>query len=389
MIEPHGGTLVNRIIEGQYAEQIREAVSEGPTITLERSQFQDAINLGTGRFSPLDGFLVQNDFLKVVHDMTLEDGTIWPLPITLDVDAETVDELSPSEKAGLQSPDGELVGAIEIEEIYKHNAKETIEHVFGMTSGSHPGVKNYLEQDSFFVGGPIYLFKDYRYNERDLLPAESRVLFNQRGWERVVGFQTRNVPHRAHEYIQKTALEQTDGLLVQPKLGDKKVDDYRNDVIIGAYDVLFDNYYRADRITLSVFPSQMHYAGPREAVFDALVRKNQGCTHFVVGRDHAGVDDYYDEFESQLIFEEVGDIGIETVFYDHSFYCETCDGMASTKICPHDDDKRVFPSGSKIRGLIRDGERPTEKMIRPEVVEYLMNRDDLFVTENESGDDGR
>lgn len=383
MIEPHGGRLVDRQVDNRTAEQFREEVKGGPTVDLTWSQFQDSINVATGRFSPLDGFLSRNDFLKVVHDMTLEDGTIWPLPITLDVPQETVADLTPSEKAGLRSPDGDLIGAIEIEEVYKHNPEETVEHLFGTDDTSHPGVANFLDREPFFLGGPIYLFDEHRYNDHDLLPAESRVLFKHRGWDTVVGFQTRNAPHRAHEYIQKSALEQTDGLLVQPKLGDKKVDDYIDDAITGAYDALVDGYYPDDRITLSVFPSKMRYAGPREAVFDALVRKNQGCTHFVVGRDHAGVADYYGEFDAQQIFDKIGDIGIETVFYNYSFYCERCDGMTSMKICPHGDDHRVYPSGSKIRKLIREDERPSEKMMRPEVADYLMNRDNPFVTGTE------
>jgi sulfate adenylyltransferase len=269
--------------------------------------------------------------------------------------------------------------------VYKHNKHETVEHVFGTTDRSHPGVENYLEQGTFFVAGPVTLFGQARYNEHDLLPAESRVLFRHREMDTVVGFQTRNAPHRAHEYIQRSALEQVDGLLIQPKLGEKKVDDYRDEVIIGAYEVLLDNYYRTDRVALSVFPNQMNYAGPREAVFDALVRKNQGCTHFVVGRDHAGVSDYYGEFDAQRIFDDLPDIGIEIVRYDYSFYCELCDGMTSRKICPHDDDRRIHPSGTRIRQELHEGRHPSEKMMRPEVADYIMTQDRPFVTETLAG----
>lgn len=381
MIEPHGGVLVDRILEGGHAAAIRETVENGPTIDLDWNQFQNTINIATGRFSPLDGFLGRNEFRKVVHDLTLEDGTVWPLPITLDVDAGNVEGLDPPQKVGLRSPDGNLVGVIDVDEIYRPELEKTVESVFGTADESHPGVTTFLDQESFFIGGDVALFDKYRYNGKDLLPTESRMLFDHRGWETVVGFQTRNAPHRAHEYMQKSALERTDGLLVQPKLGHKKVDDYLDEAIVGGYEVLIENYYPPDRIALSVFPSKMWYAGPREAVFDALVRKNQGCTHFVVGRDHAGVADYYGEFDAQRLFEEIGDIGIETVFYDYSLYCERCDGMTSKKVCPHDGDEQVSPSGSEIRRLIRENRRPSEKVMRPEVADYLMNHQNPFVSE--------
>ncbi|WP_256289033.1 sulfate adenylyltransferase [Halobellus inordinatus] len=382
MIEPHGGRLVDKVVGDKYADQLRNEVGRGPRIDLNVSQYQDAINIATGRFSPIDGYLTQNDFLKVVHDMTLENGVTWPLPITLDVDSTVAEDLTPGEKALLRSPAEEPIGVIDVEEVYKHNKDDTVEYVFGTADQDHPGVANYLNQEDFLVGGPIYLFDEHRYNSRDLLPAESRVLFSHRDWETVAGFQTRNAPHRAHEYIQKSALEQTDGLLIQPKLGDKKVDDYRDDTILGAYETLIEEYYREGMVALSVFPSQMRYAGPREAIFDAIVRKNQGCTHFVVGRDHAGVGDYYHEFGAQRIFGDIADIGIEPLFYDYSFYCHSCDGMTSEKICPHGSEEQVHPSGSRIRSLIGEGKQPSAKMMRPEVASYVMDADEPFVTED-------
>lgn len=380
MLEPHGGRLVDRVVTETHAQQLRSETETAPAISLSVSQYQDVVNIATGRFSPIKGFLTRNDFLKVVHDLALEDGTVWPLPITLDVSAEIADALTPGEYAALEDPEGTVIGAIEIEEVYKHNRTETVEQIFGTDDRSHPGVDRYLSQEDFLVGGPLYLFEEQRYNGRDLLPRESRVLFEHRGWDTVVGFQTRNAPHRAHEYIQKSALEPADGLLVQPKLGDKKENDYRDETILGAYETLIDHYYRSEVVALSVFPSQMRYAGPREAVFDALVRKNQGCSHFVVGRDHAGVGDYYGEFDAQHIFEDIGDIGVEPVFYDYSFYCHECDGMTSEKICPHADSEQVHPSGTEIRALVQDGSRPSEKMMRPEVSSYLMDEDEPFVT---------
>lgn len=381
MIEPHGGSLVDRVVTESHAENLREAVEDGPHIQLDDKRYQEAINIATGRFSPVKGFLGQNDFLKVVQDMTLEDGTVWPIPIILDVDAEKANDLSPSEKAGLLDPEGDLIGTIDVTEIYRFNKEDTAAGVFGTTETEHPGVANLYALDEFLVGGELKLFEEYRYNDHDLLPKESRVLFDNWGWETVVGFQTRNAPHRAHEYIQKSALEHTDGILVQPKLGDKKEGDYRDEVILGAYERLIENYYTDKVIALSVFPSQMRYAGPREALYDAIVRKNQGCTHFVVGHDHAGVGDYYDGLDAHRIFDEVSNIGIQPLFYTYVFYCTHCDNMTSEKICPHGDDERIYPRGSKIRRFLRAGneEGLSKKIIRPELKEYLLNTDDPFI----------
>ncbi len=379
MIEPHGGDLVDRVANPSHTDRLRTNLNEAPTIRLDRAQLQDVINIANGRFSPLTGFMSRNDFRKVVHDMTLEDGTRWSLPITLDVDAEKAGALTPGEMVGLESPDGTLVAALDINDVYKYNHEETAEMIYGTTDRQHPGVRNHLEAGDFLIGGDVRAFDEFRYNDHDLLPKETRVLFNDLGWETVVGFQTRNAPHRAHEYIQKSALEHTDGLLIQPKLGYKKPGDYEDDVILQAYRRLVEHYYVDDSAVLSAFPSQMRYAGPREAIFDAIVRKNQGCTHFVVGRDHAGVKDYYDGFDAHRIFDDINDIGIEPLFYSYSFYCRECDGMVSEKICPHATDQQVHPSGTRIRELIESGEKPSEKMMRPEVSDYLLESESPFV----------
>lgn len=388
MIEPHGGTLINRVVGDEHEANLRSHISEQPKIDLDLAEYQDLINISNGRYSPLDGFLSHNDFLKVVNDMALEDGTVWPLPIVLDVSSEKAETLQPGQTVGLNAPEGRLVGTITIEDVYKYSVADVAKGVFGTDDTDHPGIQNLHDRGDFLVGGDIHMFDEERYNDYDLLPKETRVLFQQRGWETIVGFQTRNAPHRAHEYIQKSGLELTDGLLVQPKLGAKKQGDYCDDVILGSYRTLFENYYPSNRATLSVFPSRMNYAGPREAVFDALVRKNQGCSHFVIGRDHAGVGNYYGEFEAQEIIREIGDVGITPLFYDYSFYCSRCDGMTSEKICPHSKDEQIHPSGTKIRNMIQSGSQPSEKIMRPEVAQYVMEADEPFITQSVSQEGG-
>jgi len=378
MIDPHGGGLVDRIAAESHAKVLDESV-DGPTLRLEEGAYQDAINIASGRYSPLTGFMGQNDFLKVTQDMALEDGTVWPLPIVLDVSHEKATNLAPGVRAGLEDPTGDRIGVLHVSEVYTYNEERAAKQIFGTAERSHPGVDRLYDRQDFFVGGDITLFEAVRDHDSDLFPAETRVLFEHNGWDAIAGFQTRNAPHRAHEYIQKSALELVDGLLVQPKLGDKKVNDYQDDVIIGAYDTLFDHYYPQGHVALSSFPSSMRYAGPREAIFDAIVRKNQGCTHFIVGRDHAGVGDYYDEWAAQEVFDEIPGLGIELLFYDYAFYCHKCDGMASMKTCAHDDADRVYPSGSHIRELIRNGDLPSNKLMRPEVARFVMDEVDPFV----------
>ena len=379
MAESHGGSLVNRVLEEPRATDVRDAVVDAPTIDLDQDRFWDTINIAIGRYSPLSGFMTREDYRSVVFDLDLSDGTVWPLPITLDVERETAAELSVGERAYLRSPTGEIVGAIDVEDIYEPDLERAVEPVFGTADENHPGVSEMLRREPCFVGGSIHVFDDYHYNDYDLRPEETRELFRQLGWGTVVGFQTRNAPHRAHEYIQKRTLEHNDGLLIHPKLGKKKKGDYSDDAIVGAYDVLTSEYFQANSVVVSMFPSMMRYAGPREAVFDALVRKNHGCTSFIVGRDHAGVGDYYDEFAAQRIFDELGDIGIDVEFYDHVFHCGDCDGMVTETRCSHGDGSRTYPSGSKVREAIRNGSRPSEKIMRPEVSDFLVRAEQPFV----------
>lgn len=381
MIPPHGNTLVDRFLSPDRSEQLKAEFDDHSQIQLDQNLYYDFLNIASGAYSPLTGFLAQNDFLKVVNDMTLEGGEPWTLPIVLDISTQKANEISPGDRVGITGPDGEKLGLLDVGEIYRYNGEEAVEKIFGTTDRDHPGVQMFLDKDPFFVGGEIKAFADADGMDAEhfLKPVESRVLFNHKGWDSVVGFQTRNVPHRAHEYLQKSALEQTDGLFIQPKIGDKKKGDYDNEAILAGYDTLVEEYYPENAVVLAMFSSRMWYAGPREAVFDSIVRKNYGCTHFIIGRDHAGVGDYYGDFASQDIFEQVGEMGIAPLYYHYAFFCRRCDGVVSEKICPHDSEDRVEPSGTKIRGLLDDGELPDEKLMRPEVAEKILRMDDVFV----------
>jgi len=383
MIHPHGNALVDRTVDSTQSDRLRESFEDRVTVTLDRNLLFDVHNLARGVYSPLEGFLGRNDFLKVVNDVTLESGVPWPLPIVLDVSTELADDIEPGERIGLRRPDGTPVGVLDADSIYRYNEAATCEQLFGTTSDDHPGVRAIRAKEPFLVGGSIRAFADAlpRNGSHDLTPKETRVLFKKRGWDTIVGFQTRNAPHRAHEYLQKSALEHVDGLFVQPKIGEKKPGDYTNEAILRGYESLMDHYYPADSVALSMFKSRMMYAGPREAVFDSIVRKNYGCTHFIIGRDHAGVGNYYGDFEAQDLFEAVGNIGIEPLYYHYAFYCRQCDGIVSEKICPHDGEHHLEPSGTALRETLAGGESPPPELMRPEVAETVLGLDQLFVDE--------
>jgi sulfate adenylyltransferase len=383
MISPHGNDLVDRVVGPDRSTKLREGFDEFATVTLDRNLLYDFANLARGVYSPLRGFMSRNDFLKVVNDLTLESGVAWPLPVVLDVGADLANDIGPGERVGIRRPDGTPVGVMDVDSVYRYNETETAEKLFGTTDDDHPGVRTLRSKEPFFVGGPVKAFPDAlpRNGNHDISPKESRVLFRKHGWDTVVGFQTRNVPHRAHEYLQKSALEHVDGLLVQPKIGEKKPGDYTNSAILEGYEALIDGYYPTESVVLAMFKSRMWYAGPREAVFDSIVRKNYGCTHFIVGRDHAGVGNYYGDFEAQRLFDAVGDVGIEPLYYHYAFYCTVCDGIVSEKICPHDDRHHMEPSGTKLRGMFAEGEYPPPELMRPEVAETVLTLDGVFVEE--------
>jgi sulfate adenylyltransferase len=376
-IPPHGGQLINRIATPAERDEFLAKADSLPRVQLDERATSDLEMIAIGGFSPLNGFMEQDDYEKVVEDMYLTSGVPWSIPVTLSVSEEVADPLKEGEWVRLDDPTGKFVGVLELTQKYRYNKAHEAVNVYGTDQTAHPGVKVVYDQGAINLAGPVWLLERSphpQFPKYQIDPAASRKLFHERGWQTVVGFQTRNPIHRAHEYIQKCALETVDGLFLHPLVGATKSDDVPADVRMRCYEIMMDQYFPQERVILAINPAAMRYAGPREAIFHAIVRKNYGCTHFIVGRDHAGVGDYYGTYDAQHIFDkfEPQELGIVPMKFEHAFYCTRTQQMATSKTSPSAKEERIHLSGTKVRAMLREGKLPPPEFSRPEVAAELI-----------------
>lgn len=381
MLTPHGGSLVDRTLPAERREKALRDAAEVPQLVVSDDIVRDVENIAFGVFSPLEGFLCSNDFEAVLRRKRLSNDLPWTLPIVLDVSLNDLDETREGDTVAIVDPRRKPIALLDVEEIFPYDRQGFAWEVYGTEDAEHPGVAETFAMKDHLVGGKISMIQ-LSYDEFQrfrLRPLETRVLFTEKGWRSVVGFQTRNIPHIGHEYVQKTALTFVDGLFINPVIGKKKTGDFKDEVILDAYAALLENYFLKDRAVLAILRTEMRYAGPREAIFHAIVRKNFGCTHFVVGRDHAGVGKYYPPYAAQEIFEEFPDLGIVPLFFRSFFYCNRCEAVVNEKICPHEASHRIDFSGTAIREKLSRGEPPPKELVRPEVAQVLLKWKNPFV----------
>lgn len=380
MLPPHGGTLVNRLVPEGNRPQLNEEAAEMLSISVTEEFRKDMECIAYGIFSPLVGPLNRDDYTAVLEKGRLTRGHPWTFPIVLDVLEETASRIKVGDDVAL-TLEGEAFSIIHVEDKYSLDRKVHAQSVYKTLDMDHPGVTKTCEMGPVLLGGSIDLFNETqgKFQDYRLKPIETRVLFKSKGWRTIAGFQTRNAPHVGHEYVQKTALAFTDGLFINPLIGKKKAGDFTDEVIIDTYTTLFDNYYLRNTATLVTLEMEMRYAGPREAIFHAICRKNYGCTHFIVGRDHAGVGNYYGPYEAQEKFSEFPDLGVTPLFFRSFFYCKKCGGVQNDKVCPHGPEEHLNFKGREMRSMLMNGERPSELLMRPEVVDAILRHTEPFV----------
>jgi sulfate adenylyltransferase len=381
MIQPHGGKLIDRFVSEKERTRIIDSFDEYTIFEIDHEIAQEISNISHGIFSPLKGFLTNDELENVMNHGRLTDDTPWTIPIIYDIDPDKLKGISSGDMVGL-SYDGKPLAVLEIEDIYDFDPKVMAESVFGTQDTSHPGVEKVFNLNKKLLGGRVRMITDMDnpYPDFTLYPEETRILFKEKGWKTVVAFQTRNPPHLGHEYVQKTALSIVDGIFINPLIGKKKVGDFKDEVILESYKALMQNYYLSKHSTMAILHTEMRYAGPKEAIHHAIMRKNFGCTHFIVGRDHAGVGDFYGPFDAQYIFDDFPDLGITPIFFRSFFYCKKCGSIANDKICPHGDEDHINFAGKKIRAMLADGKVPPTDMMREEVSKTILKFDEPFVT---------
>ncbi|WP_009633487.1 sulfate adenylyltransferase [Synechocystis sp. PCC 7509] len=377
-IAPHGMQLINRIATPEQKQEFLEKAEFLPRVQLDERAVSDLVMLAIGAFSPLTGFMEQEDYDRVVMEMRLANGVLWSIPITLSVTEEVASPLKEGSLIRLDDPTGKFIGVLELSQKYRYDKTNEAINVYKTDDANHPGVQVVYNQGEINLAGSIWLLAREghpQFPAYQIDPVESRRMFKEKGWKTIVGFQTRNPIHRAHEYIQKCAMETVDGLFLHPLVGATKEDDIPADVRMRCYEIILENYYPQDRVILAINPAAMRYAGPREAIFHAIVRKNYGCTHFIVGRDHAGVGDYYGTYDAQYIFDEFesAELGIVPMKFEHAFYCTRTESMATTKTSPSTPSERIHLSGTKVREMLRRGELPPPQFSRPEVAAELIS----------------
>lgn len=377
IIAPHGGKLINRLVNPDQKQEFLSKADHLPRVQLDERAASDLVMIAIGAFSPLTGFMGEADYDRTVSDMRLANGLPWSVPITLSVTEEVAAPLSINSLVRLDDFQGKFIGILELKEKYAYDKLHEATNVYRTNDEKHPGVKVVYEQGGINLAGDIWLLDRHPHPEfptYQIDPIDSRAMFHAKGWKTIVGFQTRNPIHRAHEYIQKCAMETVDGLFLHPLVGATKEDDIPAQVRMRCYEIILEHYYPQERVILAINPAAMRYAGPREAIFHALIRKNYGCTHFIVGRDHAGVGDYYGTYDAQHIFAEFTpiELGITPMMFEHAFYCKLSQGMATTKTSPSKPEQRVHLSGTKVREMLRQGILPPPEFSRPEVAVELI-----------------
>ena len=381
MHKPHGGKLVSRVLNGKRAEEIRNMGGRLPEIELSHEKVQDVFNIAYGVYSPLEGFMSEEDYKSVLIRSRLASDLAWTIPVVLDVDSKTAKKFKHADNVLLKDGAGAIIALLTVWDAYNYDKTEYAKSVFGTDDAKHPGVKKVMGMKDMLLGGAVDLVQEPEnpFSRYTLHPKETRILFKEKGWIDIAGFQTRNIPHMGHEYVQKTALSFVDGIFINPVIGRKKPGDFKDEIILEAYDALIKHYYLKERAVMSILLTEMRYAGPKEAILHAIVRKNFGCTHFIVGRDHAGVGDYYHPFAAHEIFDNFSDLEITPIFFKSFFYCKKCTGIANDKTCPHGDSEKINFKGTDIRNMLQGGQIPPESMMRPEVAKVILSHKHPFV----------